>query len=118
MRWRLRLSEYTLGIVYQSGASHHLPDFLSRASTVAPPEDIHDDTPCHALPKTANGLRTGRYTSTDTPEPVEFEGAVRQSADRLDSVLVSQIQVTAAGQVRPSRWFGTTVRHLKGVNSI
>jgi len=73
MRWRLRLSEYTFDMVYKPGASHHLPDFLSRASTVAPPEDIHDDIPCLALAETANGLRTGRYTGTDTPEPVAFD---------------------------------------------
>jgi len=30
MRWRLRLSEYTLDIQYKPGASHHAPDFLSR----------------------------------------------------------------------------------------
>jgi len=76
MRWRLRLSEYTFDMVYEPGASHHLPDFLSRASTVAPPEDIHDDIPCLELAETANGLRTGRYTGTDTPEPVEFDDVV------------------------------------------
>jgi len=53
-----------------------LPDFLSRASTVAPPEDVHDDIPCLALAEMANGLRTGRYTGTDTPEPVEFDDVV------------------------------------------
>ena len=63
-------------MVYKPGASHHLPEFLSRASTVAPPEDIHDDIPCLALAETANGLRTGRYTGTDTPEPVEFDDVV------------------------------------------
>jgi len=47
-----------------------------RAPTVAPPEDIHDDIPCLALAETANGLRTGRYMSTDTPEPVEFDDVV------------------------------------------
>jgi len=76
MRWRLRLPEYTFDMVYKPGASHHLPDFLSRASTVAPPEDIHDDIPCLALAETANGLRTGMYTATDTPEPVEFADVV------------------------------------------
>jgi len=40
---------------------------------VAPPEDIHDDIRFLALTETANGLRTGRYTGTDTPEPVEFD---------------------------------------------
>ena len=29
MRWRLRLSEYTLDMQYKPGASHHAPDFLS-----------------------------------------------------------------------------------------
>jgi len=76
MRWRLRLSEYTFDMVYKPGASHHLPDFLSRASTVAPPEDIHDDIPRLALAETANGLRTGSYTGTDTPEPVKFDDVV------------------------------------------
>jgi len=37
MRWRLSLSEYTFDTVCKPGASHHLQDFLSRASTVAPP---------------------------------------------------------------------------------
>jgi len=69
-------------MVYKPGASHHLPDFLSRASTVAPPEDIHNDIPCLALAETANVLRTGRYTGTDTPEPVEFDDVVEaQHAD-------------------------------------
>jgi len=76
MRWQLRLSEYTFDMVYKPGASHHLPDFLSRASTVAPPEDVHAYIPCLALAETANGLRTGRYTGTDTPEPVEFDDVV------------------------------------------
>jgi len=76
MRWKLHLSEYTFDMVYKPGASHHLPDFLSRASTVAPPEDIHDDIPCLALAETANGLRTGRYTGTDTPELVVFDDVV------------------------------------------
>jgi len=76
MRWRLRLSEYTFDMVYKPGASHHLRDFLSHASTVAPTEDIHDDIPCLALAKTANDFRTGRYTGTDTPEPVEFDNVV------------------------------------------
>jgi len=76
MRRRLRLSEYTFDMVYKPGASHHLPDFLSRASTVAPTEDIHEDIPCLALADTANGLRTGWYTGTDTPEPVEFDDVI------------------------------------------
>jgi len=70
MRWRLRLSECTFDIVYKPGESQHLPDFLSRASTVAPPEDIHEDIPYPALVETATGFRTGRYTGTDIPEPV------------------------------------------------
>jgi len=76
MRWRIRLSEYTFDMVYKPGASHHLPNFLSRASTVAAPEDTHNDIPCLALAETANGLRTGRYTGTDTPEPVKFADVV------------------------------------------
>ena len=66
-----------IDMVYKPGASHHLPAFLSRASTVAPPEDIHDDIPCLALAETANGLTTGKYTGTDTPEPVEFDDVVK-----------------------------------------
>jgi len=73
MRWRIRLSEYTFDMVYKPGASHTLPAFLSRASTVAPQEDIYDDVPCLALAETVNGLRTGRYTGTDTPEQVELD---------------------------------------------
>jgi len=76
MRWRLPLSEYTFDMDYKPGASHDLPDFLSRASTVAPPEDINGDIPCLALAETANGLRTERYAGTDTPEPVEFDDVV------------------------------------------
>jgi len=49
MRSRLRLSEYTFDMTYKPGASHHLSDLLSRASTVAPTEDIHDNKPCLAL---------------------------------------------------------------------
>jgi len=76
MRRRLRLSEYTFDMVYKPGASHHLPDFLSRASTVAPTEDIHEDIPCMALAEKANGLRTGWHRGTDTPEPVEFDDVI------------------------------------------
>jgi len=86
MPWRLRLSEYTFDMVYKPGASHHLPDFLSRASTVAPPEYIHDDIPCLALTETANGLRKRRYTGTDTPEPVEFDNVVE--AQQTDAYCV------------------------------
>jgi len=86
MRWRLRLSEYTFYMVYRPRASHHLPDFLSRASTVAPPEGIHDDIPSLALAETANGLRTGRYTGTDTPEPVELDDVVE--AQQTDNFCV------------------------------
>jgi len=76
MRWRLRLPEYTFNMGYKRGASHHLPDFLSRASTVAHTEDIHDDIPCLELAETANGLRTGSFTGTDTPESVEVAKVV------------------------------------------
>jgi len=78
MRWRLRHSEYTFDMVYKPGASHHLPDFLSRTSTVTPPEDIYDDIPCLAFAETASGLRTGRYTGIDTPEPMEFDDVVEE----------------------------------------
>jgi len=98
MRWRLRLSEYTLDMVYKPGASHHLPDFLSRASTVAPPEDIHDDIPCLALVETANGLRKGRYTGTDTPEPVEFEDVVE--AQKTDDNCVEMSTRVERGTAR------------------
>jgi len=86
MQWRLRLSEYTFDMVYKPGASHHLPDFLSRASTVAPPEEIHDDIPCLAFSERANGLMTGRYTGTCTPEPVEVYDVVE--AQQLDEYCV------------------------------
>jgi len=67
MRRQLRLSEYTFDMVYKPGASHHLPDFLLRVSTVAPKEDIRDDISCLALAETANGIGTGRYKGTTHP---------------------------------------------------
>jgi len=97
MRWRLRLSEYTFDMVYKPGASHHLPDFLSRASTVAPPEDVHDDIPCLALDETANGLRTGRYTGTDTLEPMEFDAFVKaQQTDDYCVEMSTRVQRVTA----------------------
>jgi len=75
-----------------------LPDFLSRASTVAPPEDIHDDTPCLALAETAIGLRKGRYTGTDTPEPVEFDDVVE--AQRTDEFCVEMSTRVERGTVK------------------
>jgi len=62
--------------MYRPGASHYLPDFLSRASTVAPTANIHDDVPCLVLVDTANGLRTGRYKGTDTPETAKLDDVV------------------------------------------
>jgi len=100
MRWRLRLSKYTFDMVYKPGASHHLPDFLSRASTVAPTEDIHDNIPCLALVETANGFRTGRYTSTDTPEPVEFDEVVE--AQQTDEYCVEMSTRVERGTERSS----------------
>ena len=67
MRWRLRLSEYIFDIVYEPCASNHLSDFLSRASTVAPPEDIHYSVPCLALAEPANGVTTERHTKPTHP---------------------------------------------------
>jgi len=98
MPWRLRLSEYTFDMDYKPGASHHLPDFLSRASTVAPPEDIHVDIPCLALAETANGLRTGRYTGTDTLEPVEFDDVVE--AQQTDDYCVEMSTRVERGTVK------------------
>jgi len=94
---RLRLSEYTFDMVYKPGASHHLPDFLSHASTVAPPDDIHDDISCLALAETANGLMTGRYTGTDTPEPVEFDDVVEaQQTDDYCVVMTKRVKLGTA----------------------
>jgi len=93
MRWRLRLSEYTFDMVYKPVASHHLPEFLSRASKMASPEDIHDDIRCLALTETANGLRTGRYTCTDTPEPVAFDDVVEaQQTDDYCVEMFSRVE--------------------------
>jgi len=98
MRWRLRLSEYTFDMVYKPGASHHLPDFLSRASTVAPPEDIYVDIPRLALAETANGLRTGRYTGADTSEPVEFDDVVE--AQQTDDYCVEMSTWVERGKAK------------------
>jgi len=97
MRWRLRLSEYIFDMVYKPGAPHHLPDFLSRASTVAPPDDIHDDIPCLALAETANGLMTGRNMGTDTPEPVEFADIVEaQQTDDYCVAMTKRVELGTA----------------------
>jgi len=85
-------------MVYKPVASHHLPDLLSRASTVAPPEDIHDDIPCLALAETANGVRTGRYTGTDTPEPVEFYDVVE--AHQTDDYCVEMSTLVKRGTAK------------------
>jgi len=82
MRWKLRLSDYTLDMVYKPGASNHLPDCQSRASTVALIEDIHDDITCLALAETADGLISKTCTGTDTSKPVELGDVVEaQQAD-------------------------------------
>jgi len=98
MRWRLRLSECTFDMVHKPGASHHLPDFLSRASTVASPDDIHDDIPCLALAETANGLKTGRYTGTDTPKPVAFNDVV--PAQQTDDYCVAMTKCVELGTAK------------------
>jgi len=98
MRWRPHLSEYTFDMVYKPGASHHLSDFLSCASTVAPPEDIHDDIPCLVLAETANGLITGRYTGTDIPEPVEFDDVVE--AQQTDDYCVEMSTLVERGTAK------------------
>jgi len=91
-------SECTFDMVYKPGASHHLPVFLSRASTVAPSDDIHDDIPCLALAETANGLMTGRYTGTETPEPVEFNDVVE--AQRTDDYCVAMTKRVELGTAK------------------
>jgi len=106
MRWRLRLSEYTFDMVFKPGASHHLPDFLSRASTVASQEDNQNDVPCLALAETANGLRTGRYMVTDTPEPVACDDVVEaQQTDDYCVGMSTRVQSRACqtGPVRADR---------------
>ena len=98
MRWRLRFSEYTFDMVYKPGASHHLPDFLLHASTVAPIEDIHDHVPCLALAETANGLKTGSNTGTDTPEPVDFDDVVE--AKQADDCCVEMSNCLESGMAK------------------
>jgi len=53
VRWRLLLSEYTFGMQYKPGSSHHNPDFLSRTDNDAAVEAMNDDIPCLALAETA-----------------------------------------------------------------
>jgi len=98
MRWRLLLSENIFDMIYKPCASHHLPDFLSRASTVAPPDDIHDDIPCLPFADTANGLMTGRYTGTDTPKPVEFDDVVE--AQQMDDYCVAMTKRVELGTAK------------------
>jgi len=98
MRWRLCFSENTYDMVYKPGASHLLPDILSRATAVAPMYDIHDDIPCLALDETANGLLMGRYTGTDTPEPVEFDNVVE--AQETDDCCVEMTRRVERGTAK------------------
>jgi len=75
----------------------HIRDFLSRASTVAPPDDIHDDIPCLAFAETANDLMKGRYTGTDTPEPVEFNDVVEaQQTDDYCVAMTKRVELGTA----------------------
>jgi len=85
LRWRLCLPEYTFDMVYKSGVSHQLPDFLSRASSEAPTEDIHDDIPCIAVAETSNAVMMGRCTGFDTPDLMNFNDVVevQQTYDSL-----------------------------------
>jgi len=87
MRWRLRLSEYTVDMQYKSGASLHAPDFLSRTENDAAVEDINDDFICLALAETANSLLKGRCTGTDMPAPVEYDDIVE--AQQTDAFCVA-----------------------------
>jgi len=74
-----------------------LPDFQSRASTVSPPDDIHDDIPCLALAETANGLMTGRNTGTDIPEPEEFNDVVEaQQTDDYCVAMTKRVELGTA----------------------
>ena len=92
MRWRLRLAEYTFDMQYKPGASHHIPDFLSRTDNDAPMEPIQDDIPCLALAETANGLETGRYTGGETPKPIEFDDIVEaQQADSWCTDMLTRV---------------------------
>jgi len=84
-------------MVYKPGASRHLPDFLSRVSAVAPPDDIHDDIPCLALAETANGLMRGRCTGTDSPSLVEFEDVVEaQQTDEYCVAMTKRVEIGTA----------------------
>ena len=101
MRWRLRLSEFTFDVQYKPGASHHAPDFLSRADNCATSDPIDDDIPCLALAETANGLQTGRYTGQVDPKPVEFEDIVEeQQSDDFCVNMMARIK-----QNKPTRFF-------------
>jgi len=71
---------------YKPCASHHAPEFLSIPDNDAAIEDIDDDIPCLALPETANGFLTGRYTGSDMPVPVEYDDIVE--AQQTDAFCV------------------------------
>lgn len=88
MRWRVRLSEFTFNVQYKPGASHHAPDFLSRADNTAGTEPIDDDIPCLALAETADSLVEGRYTGPDASKPVEYNDIIeaQQSDDFCRSI--------------------------------
>lgn len=91
MRWRLRLSDNTIGIQYKPGASQHVPDILSRTNSSAPIKDIDDDIPCLALAETAKGLLTGRYTGTDLPDADFDDIFAAQQTDTPCMELASQV---------------------------
>lgn len=89
MRWRLRLAEFTFDVVYKPGASHHAPDFLSRAVTDALDDsDLDDEIPCLALAETARSLQRGRYTHAPRLTPITFDDLVAdQATDPLCKVI-------------------------------
>lgn len=89
MRWRLRLAEFTFDVVYKPGASHHAPDFLSRARTDALEDfDLEDEIPCLALAETARALQRGRYTNAPRLTPIAFDDLViDQVTDALCKLL-------------------------------
>jgi len=98
MRRRLRLAEYTFDTQYKPGASHHLPDFLSRTDNDAPMEPIQDDIPCLALTGTANGLETGRYTGGEVPKAIEFDEIIE--AQQADEWCVDMLKRVDSGAVK------------------
>ena len=97
MQWSLRLSAYTFEMQYKPGASHHAIDFLSRTVSNAAFEDINDDILCHALAETANGLPSGRYTSTNIPALVKYDDIVEvQQTDEFCFELAKSVARTTA----------------------